>query len=138
MMQAHFHLAYAPRGAGVISALFYVTAGENVFGWYTGAKDHGSEAAYFALEHYYSTHATAFCRSLANDVYSAWVLDFPPMTTDITDPDATNPGVYLPAASSISGAVWAIPRTTPTITAIATGRRSILTVPAACRVRLRS
>jgi hypothetical protein len=85
-MQAHFHFAYAPRGAGVISALLYVRAGENVFGWYTGAKDHGCEVAYFALERYYSTHATAFCRSLANDVYGAWVLDFPPLTTDIRSP----------------------------------------------------
>jgi hypothetical protein len=85
-MQAHCHLAYAPRGAGVVSALFYVADGENVFGWYTGAKDHGCEAAYFALEHYYSTHATAFCRSLANDVYAGWVLDFAPITTDVRNP----------------------------------------------------
>jgi hypothetical protein len=85
-MQPHVHLAYAPRGAGVASALFCVTAGEHVYGWYTGARDHGCEAAFFALEHYYSTHATTFCRSLANDVYGAWVLDYAPVVTDIRCP----------------------------------------------------
>jgi hypothetical protein len=85
-MQSHFHLAYAPRGAGVASALFYVVSGENVYGWYTGARDHACEAAFFALEHYYSTHATTFCRSVGNDLYGAWVLDFAPVVTDIRNP----------------------------------------------------
>ena len=35
------------------------------------------------LEHYYSTHETAFYHSVDNDVRSAWTLAYPPLEIDI-------------------------------------------------------
>jgi hypothetical protein len=85
-MEPHAYLAYAPRGAGVASALFYVAHKENVYGWYIGACGYAYPAAFFALERFYSTHATTFCRSVEDEMYGPWVEDFAPVTTDIRCP----------------------------------------------------
>lgn len=63
-MEAHCYLAYSPRGAGLASGLFYLAVGDNVYGWYTRACSYAFPAAYFALEQFYSTHATIFYRSV--------------------------------------------------------------------------
>ena len=68
------------------AALFYVTAGDHVYRWYTGASSYTYPAAFFALENFYSTHATVFCRSVENDIYGAWVVDYSPVITDIPSP----------------------------------------------------
>ena len=85
-MEAHSYLAYVPRGAGVAAALFYVAAGKDVYGWYTGASSYAYPAAFFALENFYSTHATVFSRSVENDIYGPWVVDYSPAITDIRSP----------------------------------------------------
>ena len=85
-MEAHSYLAYTPRGAGVAAALFYLTIGDDVYGWYTGACSYGFPSAYFALEHFYSTHATLFYRSVEDDVYGPWVVDYAPVMTEARCP----------------------------------------------------
>ena len=85
-MESLSYLAYAPSGVGVASALFYVTWEEDVYGWYVGACGYLYPAAFFALERFYSPHATIFCRSLEDDLYGPWVQDFTPVTTDIRCP----------------------------------------------------
>jgi hypothetical protein len=75
-----------PRGAGLSSALFYVVTGDDVYGWYNGASSYTYPAAFFALENFYSIHATVFSRSLENDVYGHWVADYSPVITDIRSP----------------------------------------------------
>jgi hypothetical protein len=85
-VEPYSYLAYVPRGAGLASAIFYVAVGDDVYGWYTGARSYAYPAAFFALENFYSTRATAFCRSVENDVYGAWVADYAPVVTEIRSP----------------------------------------------------
>jgi hypothetical protein len=85
-MQVHSYLATAPRGVGVVSALYYALLGENACGWYTGTTDVRIESAYFALERYYSTQETVYCRSTGGDVRGGWVMDSAPVTVDIRCP----------------------------------------------------
>jgi hypothetical protein len=85
-LEPHSYLAYAPRGAGLGSALLYVAAEDHIYGWYTGASSYAYPAAFFALENFYSTHATVFCRSIDNDVYGPWVADYSPVITDVRCP----------------------------------------------------
>ena len=72
LMQPCFYLAYAPRGVGVAAALFYVVRQETVFGWYTGARNHGCESRFFALENYFSEVPTVYWHSVEDDVHGQW------------------------------------------------------------------
>ena len=74
MIEPTVHLAYAPRGAGLLCALFWFTKDDHVYGWFTGAKAHEFPAAFFMLEHYYSTRETVCYRSAQNDVYGNWLV----------------------------------------------------------------
>lgn len=85
-MQVHSYLATTPRAGGVGSALFYAELGENVCGWFTGTVDGSVDRAYFALEHYYSTHETIYCRSVGNDLRGGWIVATAPIATDIRCP----------------------------------------------------
>lgn len=86
MIISESYLAYAPRGAGLLSAVCYFALNDNIYGWYTGAQLHRFPASYFLLERYYSIHATAFYHSLENDVYGGWVLEFPPLQQRLDRP----------------------------------------------------
>lgn len=85
-MQSNVYIAYCPHGPGLMSALFYTTQDANVFGWYTGCCGYDFRSHYFALEHFYSMHATAFYRSVENDVGGKWLLDFSPVVTEVRPP----------------------------------------------------
>jgi hypothetical protein len=85
-MEPHAYLAYVPNGVGVASALFYLVHKTNVYGWYIGADAYAYPPAFFALEDFYSTRATVFCRSVEDDAYGPWVQDSAPVTTDIRCP----------------------------------------------------
>jgi hypothetical protein len=85
-MQVHCYLATAPRASGVVCALFYAVLGENVCGWYTGTPDLEIAAAFFALEQYYSTQETVYCRSVSGDLRGGWIVETAPITTDIRCP----------------------------------------------------
>lgn len=74
MIEAHVHLAYAPRGAGVLCALFWFTAGDHVYGWFTGAKAHEQLRSFFMLENYYSKRRTVCYRSAQDDPYGDWLV----------------------------------------------------------------
>lgn len=79
MISSECYLAYAPRGAGLLAAVCYFALNENIYGWYTGAQSNSFPASYFLIERFYSMHATAFYRTLENDVYDTWILEFPPL-----------------------------------------------------------
>jgi hypothetical protein len=73
MIEPKVALAYAPRGPGVMCALFYFVDGEDVYGWFTGARAAEFPASFFALEGYYSKRETGCYRSVEDDCYGAWV-----------------------------------------------------------------
>lgn len=74
MVEPHVHFAYAPRGAGLLCALFWFVAEDHVYGWFTGAKAHEYPASYFMLEHYYSARQTVCYRSAQDDPYGDWLI----------------------------------------------------------------
>lgn len=73
MIEPQTYIAYAPRGPGVMCALLYVVDGEDVYGWYTGARGAELSASYFMLDGYYAQRQTTFFRSRDDDVYGAWL-----------------------------------------------------------------
>jgi hypothetical protein len=73
MIESHAHLAYAPRGAGLLYAVLWFVDGPSVYGWYIGARDGVAEASYFVLPDYYVAKADVLYRSLENDLRGPWV-----------------------------------------------------------------
>jgi hypothetical protein len=74
MSESQVHLAYAPRGAGLLCALFWFVGGDDVYGWFTGARAHELPAAFFMLENYRSRGQTICYRSADNDLYGDWLV----------------------------------------------------------------
>ena len=73
MIEAHAHLAYAPRGAGLLYAMLWFADGPSIYGWYIGSRDGIPEASYFVLPDYYAVTPTVLYRSVENDLYGPWV-----------------------------------------------------------------
>ena len=73
MSQPHAHLAYAPRGAGLLYAVMWITVSEDIYGWFIGSKDGETLASYFMLQDYYAARDTSFFRSLQDGVVCDWV-----------------------------------------------------------------
>ena len=73
-MEPSVHLAYAPRGAGVLCAMFWFEELNDVFGWFTGARAHEHPAAFFMLGGYHSKRDPTCYRSVENDVYGGWLV----------------------------------------------------------------
>lgn len=73
MIEAHAHLAYAPRGAGLLYAVLWFGAGPNIYGWYIGSRDGVHEASYFVLPDYYTVNPDVLYRSLENDLHGPWM-----------------------------------------------------------------
>lgn len=73
MSQPHAHLAYAPRGAGLLYAVMWIAVEDDIYGWFIGSKDGETLASYFMLQDYYAVEATGFFRSVQDDVVADWV-----------------------------------------------------------------
>lgn len=73
MIEPHAHLAYAPRGAGVLCAMFWFAERSDVYGWFTGAQGRAYPARFFMLEHYYATRETHCYLSAEDDIYGQWL-----------------------------------------------------------------
>ncbi len=73
MTEPHVHLAYAPRGAGVLCAMFWIVEENDVYGWFTGAKGYEHPARFFMLEDYYATRDTRCFISEEDDLYGQWL-----------------------------------------------------------------
>lgn len=73
MLEPYVHLAYAPRGAGVLCAAFWIVQGPHCYGWFTGARAYEHPARFFALEDYYSTRDTVCLLSVEDDARGEWL-----------------------------------------------------------------
>ncbi len=73
-MEPSVHIAYAPRGAGVLCAMFWIEEPNDVFGWFTGARAYEHPAAFFMLGGYHSERDPTCYRSVENDVYGSWLV----------------------------------------------------------------
>lgn len=73
MIEPQVHIAYAPRGAGVLCAACWFSQGEHVYGWFTGARGYEHPAHFFMLESYFSTGEPVCHRSADDDVRGQWM-----------------------------------------------------------------
>jgi len=88
LAEPQIHVAYAPRGAGVLCAAFWFVQDKDVFGWFTGARGRQYPANFFMLEAYYSPDETIYHRSVKDDVHGRWItiLKEGEAPTEITNP----------------------------------------------------
>lgn len=73
MIEPKVHLAYAPRGAGVLYAVLWFADGSDVYGWYAGNRGGLAEASYFAMPGYYAARGPVLYRSAEDDLDGPWV-----------------------------------------------------------------
>lgn len=73
MIESHVHLAYAPRGAGLLYAVMWFAQRGDVYGWYVGMRDGVDECSYFLLPANPDGRADVLYRSLEDDVRGRWV-----------------------------------------------------------------
>ena len=73
MAQAHAHLGFAPRGAGLLYATLWLEHEKDVLGWLIGDKDGEPVASYFVLQDYYEAGRPHFLYTLQDNVYGPWV-----------------------------------------------------------------
>jgi len=75
MRTPHRFIAYAPRGAGLRCALAYLSAGRDVYGWFTGPRADGSIAAeFFLIEEFYTNRPTLTSAVETAALHSGWPL----------------------------------------------------------------
>ena len=87
-MQPKVHLAFSTAGTGSVDAMFYIASDADIFGWYGRAKDQSVWAAYYMIESYYANKSTVLHRSIEDDLYQAWITDFPKGDVEIRCPVA--------------------------------------------------
>ena len=68
-------LCYAPRGAGLRSAVVYVPTARDARGWFTGPGEGGLESAYFVLEDYYTPRETRYVAVRDKALHTKWTTD---------------------------------------------------------------
>ena len=73
MIEPIVHLAYAPRGAGLLYAVLWFAEGPHVYGWFIGERNGEHLASYFMLQDHYSTRPTQLLRSAQDDVHGPWL-----------------------------------------------------------------
>lgn len=85
-------LAYAPRGAGLLCATAWFSRGDDVFGWWGGARGAEFACGYFLLEKFYAGGGTRLLATEGNDLYGGWTRDHthrqPPLEEPVPVPDA--------------------------------------------------
>jgi hypothetical protein len=84
------HLAYAPRGAGLLLAMTYLVDQDAVAGWWIGHRDASYHPAYFLLENYYSARPTRFLATSGSDLYGGWHFDYARAEPRLADPVPVN------------------------------------------------
>jgi hypothetical protein len=73
MIEGSAHLAFAPRGAGLLYGVIWFAVEHDVYGWYIGTRDGVPEASYFMLPGYYAGRTDVLCRSVEDDLHGPWV-----------------------------------------------------------------
>lgn len=85
-MQPKFYISYSPDKLGYVFALLYFESNADIYGWHIEAKSHYFSAAFFMIENFYADRATRLYRSIPDDVYGPWTIDYPPSKGEIRNP----------------------------------------------------
>ena len=75
-MQHECFLAYAPRGAGLLCAVTYVSGEPDIVGWFVGAKGNSYPSAYFRVENFFAAEQKRFWATAGSDIYGGWRYDY--------------------------------------------------------------
>lgn len=85
-MQPKVYISYSPGKLGSIFALFYFESGDDIYGWHIEARSLYFSAAFFMVEHFYANRSPRLYRSVQDDVYGPWTIDYPPTKDEIRCP----------------------------------------------------
>lgn len=85
-MQPKVYISYSPGKPGSLFALFYFESGVDIHGWHIEARNLYFSAAFFTVEHFYANHTPRLYRSIQDDVYGPWTIDYPPTRDEIRCP----------------------------------------------------
>lgn len=85
-MQPHIYLHRTEGRSGTITACFYFEAGKELYGWRLGGRGHRFAASFFMLENFYANDKAYLYRSLEDDVYGPWTIDYPRRYEEIRCP----------------------------------------------------
>ena len=85
-MQPKVYVSYAQKRAHAVTALFYLEREVHLYGWYIAAGNRALSQAFFMLENFYADATPVLYRSLADDMYDPWAIDFPHPRSDIRNP----------------------------------------------------
>jgi hypothetical protein len=85
-MQPKIYISYSPAAPGSVFALFYFESGTDIHGWHLEARNLYFSAAFFMVENFYALRAPRLYRSVQDDVYGPWTIDYPPTKSEIRCP----------------------------------------------------
>lgn len=105
-MQPKVYISYVPDGPGSVFALFYFESGADIYGWHIEARNLYFSAAFFMVENFYATHAPRLYRSVQDDVYGPWIIDYPPTKDEIRCPVPESAGHELERMQSLFVEEW--------------------------------
>ena len=94
-MQPRFYISYSPGKLGSVFALFYFESGADIYGWHIEARSLYFSAAFFMVENFYDNRAPRLYRSVQDDVYGPWTIDYPPTKDEIRCPVPESAGHEL-------------------------------------------
>jgi hypothetical protein len=80
------YIAFAPFGIGVMCALTCFERGNDVYGWWLGARDSEYESACFELEGYFTARPTRFYATAGMDLYGGWRFLYSSRTPQLDKP----------------------------------------------------
>lgn len=72
MIEPRVHIAFAPRGAGLLYAVAWFAQGEDVYGWFAGERDGLLLRRWFWLERYYAAGVGRCSFSAGDDLRGPW------------------------------------------------------------------
>ncbi|WP_019140633.1 hypothetical protein [Noviherbaspirillum massiliense] len=105
-MQFKTYISYSPVKPGSVFAVFYFEKGNDVYGWHVEARSHYFSAAFFMIDHFYANHPSRLYRSIEDDVYGPWAIDYPPMKNEIRCPVPESIGHELERMQSMFVEEW--------------------------------
>jgi hypothetical protein len=91
MTTPQVHLAYAPRGVGLVHAVVYLAADPDVYGWWIGAAGSEISTAYFRLEGFHSFSGTTLYTTEGSDLYGGWRFNLTSGHSEPVDPIPVDP-----------------------------------------------
>ncbi|HJV80187.1 hypothetical protein [Noviherbaspirillum sp.] len=99
-MQPKIYISYSPGKLGSVFALFYFESGDDIYGWHIEARGLYFSAAFLMAEHFYANRTPHLYRSVQDDVYGPWTIDYPPTRDEIRCPVPESVGHELERAQS--------------------------------------